>query len=138
MDSEGAIAWRHGELKGKDVWHVFMYPYKNKADFVTVIGRKPLNATIAKGPGSAYETIKLLYGKAPSRKVTGDIGFFDFSIEPKDGREVGIGFTPDPKMETTGDITIGRRVLPITERRPILAGRGKTPRITPKRPALRR
>ena len=102
------------------------------------MGRKPANATIVEGPGSAYQTIKLLYGKPPSKKVTGDIGFFDFSIEPKDGRKVGIGFTPDPKMETTGDITIGRRPLPITERRPILTGRGKFLRITPKTPRLRR
>jgi len=114
--SNGAITWRHGELRGKDVWHVFVHPYKSKADFVTVVGKKPRNATVVKGPGSAYQTIKLLYGKAPAKKVTGDIGFFDFSIEPIGMKKVGIGFTPDPKLQTTGDITIGRKTPPITER----------------------
>ena len=114
-----------------------MYPYLSEADYETVIGRKPPNSTIVKGPGSAYQTAKLLYGKPPSKKVTGDIGFFDFSLEPKNTDKIGIGFTPDPKMETTGDITIGRKTPPITERRAGL-GRGKSPRITPKTPRLRR
>jgi len=136
-DSEGAIAWRQGELGGKDVWHCIKYPYESEADYLTVLGRKPDNTTIVRGPGSAYQTIKLRYGKPPSKKVTGDIGFFDFSIEPKNTDKVGISFTPDPKMETTGDITIGRPSPPITERPPRLSRRGIL-RITPKRPPLRR
>jgi len=116
-----------------------MYPYKSEADYLTVLGRKPPNATIVKGPKSAYQTIKLLYGKAPASKVTGDIGFMDFFIEPKDGRKVGIGFKPDPKQLTTGDITIGipRVVPPITKRPPRLPGR-RAPRIMPKGLRLKR
>jgi len=114
-----------------------MHPYKSESDYVTVIGRKPPNSTIVKGPGSAYQTVKLIYGKPPAKRVTGDIGFFDFAITPTGERTIGLGFTPDPKMQTTGDITIGRRTPPITER-PIGLGRGKSPRITPPIPRLRR
>lgn len=135
--SKGALAWRHGELRGKDVWHVGMYPYTSEADYLVVVGRKPTGATIVKGPGSARQSIRLLYGKAPPKTVTGDLGFFDFAIEPTGVETVDIRFTPDPKLETTGDITIGRRTPPITERQTGL-GHGKSPRITPKTPRLRR
>lgn len=106
-----------------------MHPYQSERDYLTVIGSKPSNTTIVKGPGSAFQTIKLRFGEPPAKKVTGDIGFFDFFIEPKGGRKVGIGFKPDPKQETTGDITIGRRMPRISSR---------SPRITPKTPRLRR
>lgn len=144
-DSNGALAWRQGELNGKDVWHVLMHPYKSEDDYLSVIGKKPANATVVRGPRSAYQTVKLLYGDAPDRKVTGDIGFMDFALEPKGKKKIGIGFTPDPKMETTGDITIGQsRMSPITERPPRLQRRGRPLsgrgllRITPKRPRLGR
>jgi len=101
------------------------------------LGRKPTNATIAEGPGSAFQTIKLLHGKPPPKKVRADLGFFDVSIEPKSGKSVGLGFKPDPKGETRGDFSIGRGTTQITERQPRLTGR-KSPRITPKRPRLRR
>ena len=127
--STGAIAWRQGELKGKDIWHVIMHPYQSERDYITVIGAKPSNTTIVKGPGSAFQTIKLRFGEPPASKVTGDIGFFDFFIEPKGGNKVGIGFKPDPKQLTTGDITIGRRMPRIRKR---------SPRITPKTPRLKR
>jgi len=135
--STGAIAWRHGELHGKDVWHIGIYPYTSEEHYFTVVGRKPQNATIIKGPGSARQSIKLLYGVAPPKTVRGDVGFFDFIITPTGPKRVSIDFKPDPKMETTGDITIGRRTPPIMER-PVGLGRRKSPRITPKVPALRR
>ena len=121
-DSKGAIAWRHGELHGRDVFHVGVYPYTSEEHYLTVVGRKPAGATIIKGVGSARQSIRLLYGKSPPKTVTGDLGFFDFAIEPTGPKTVDIRFTPDPKMETTGDIRIGRRM----------------PRITPKTPRLRR
>jgi len=61
----------------------------------------------------------------------------DASLKPVGERKIGLGFKPDPKMQTTGDITLGRRTPPITER-PAGLGRGKPPRITPKTPRLRR
>ena len=127
--SSGAIAWRQGELHGKDIWHVIMHPYQSERDYLSVIGSKPSNTTIVKGPGSAFQTIKLRFGEPPASKVTGDIGFMDFFIEPKGGNKIGIGFKPDPKQITTGDITIGRRM-------PRLSARAK--RITPKTPRLKR
>lgn len=136
-DSSGAIAWRQGELKGKDIWQVGVYPYEHDENWTTVTGRKPQNATIVKGPKSAYQTIRLLYGKSPAKKVTGDMGIIDFYIEPKTSRKIGIGFSPDPKQETTGDITIGRGKPSITESRPRISGRSGI-RITPKKPRLRR
>jgi len=101
------------------------------------LGRKPSNTTIVTGPGSAAQTIKLRYGKAPAKPLTGDIGFFDFDISPMGQRKVRIGFTPDPKQLTTGDITIGRKQPPISDRKPRLSGRGNM-RITPKKPKLGR
>ena len=127
--STGAVAWRQGELRGKDIWHVIMHPYQSERDYLSVIGKKPSNTTVVKGPGSAFQTIKLRFGKPPVRKVTGDIGFMDFFIEPKGGNKIGIGFKPDPKLETTGDITIGRKIPRIS---------GRSPRITPRTPRLKR
>jgi hypothetical protein len=137
-DSKGGIAWRQGELQGKDVWHVLKYPYKSEADYLTVLGRKPSNTTLVKGPGSAAQTIKLRFGEAPDNTVSGDIGIMDFFIEPLGRKKVTISFKADPKQETTGDITIGSRKLPqISERPPRLSGR-RSIRITPKQPRLRR
>ena len=121
------------------MWHCIMYPYLSESDYLTVLGRKPSNCTIFKGPGSAKQTLKLRYGRAPAKAVTGDIGFFDFHIQPRGKKSISLEFSSDPKMQTTGDITIGisRKPPPITERSPMLTKRGKI-RITPKRPALRR
>lgn len=135
--SKGAIAWRHGELHGKDVFHVGLYPYTRQKDYLTVVGKKPEGATVVKGPGSARQSIKLLYGKSPPKTVKGDIGFFDFRITPTGPKLVDIDFVPDPKMQTTGDVRIGSPQPSITER-PAGLGRSKSPRITPKTPRLRR
>lgn len=135
--SKGALAWRHGELHGKDVFHVGIYPYTREENYFTVVGKKPAGAMIIKGPGSARQSIKLLYGKEPPRKVKGDIGFFDFHITPTGPRRVDIDFIPDPKMQTRSPIQLGKRLLPISER-PVGLGHGTSPRITPKIPRLRR
>jgi len=136
MAANGAIAWRHGELRGKDVYHVFKHPYKSDKDFITVVGKKPQNATLVKGPGSAYQSVKLLYGRAPSRQVTGDVGIFDFIITPKSAKRVGIMFKPDPKGKTTGDIQVGKGAFPLGDRG-VLPNKSKGLRITPKSPKLR-
>jgi hypothetical protein len=136
--ADGAITWRHGELRGKDVWQVGVFPYNRKENWLTVLGRKPANATLADGPGSAFQTIKLLHGKPPPRKVRADLGIFDVGLEARGRKGVDIRFKPDPKQETTGDFSIGRlKETQITERKPRLSGRGNM-RITPKRPKLRR
>jgi len=101
--STGLVAWRQGELRGKDIWHVLKYPYETEEDFVTLVGVQPPGAKIATGPASAYITAARLFGKAPSRTVKLDMGIQDISISPR----AKIVFTPDPQQLTKGDITIG-------------------------------
>lgn len=120
---------------GKPIYHVLMYPYLSERDYLTVVGKKPQGAAVARGKGSAFRTIRRLTGQAPGRIVKLDMGIQDVAIIPK-GRGVGIRFTPDQKQETTGDITIGKR-LPILDR-PTFRLSKKGPRITPKTPRLRR
>ena len=107
-----------------------MHPYTSRENFVTVVGRKPSGATKVTGPGSAYETVRLLHGLAPAKSVTGDIGFFDFRLEPKGARTIGLHFTPDPKMQTRGDITVGKSLpLPARQTQKEAKARKKMPRI---------
>lgn len=109
----GLVAWRQGELDGQDVWHVIKYPYKRKDDYLTLVGIKPPGATVVRGPESAYKTANLLYGKAPNKQVSVDMGIQDVSISTK-GR---VSFTPDPKQITTGDFAIGgnKNVFPLSK-----------------------
>jgi len=123
-------------LHGKDVWVVGLSPFDRSVYWFTVVGKKPAGATLFKGPKSAYETAKLIRGNPPAKKVTGDLGLMDVSVEPV-GEKVGLGFKPDPKQLTTGDFSTGKRLPPITERQ-VKLGRSKSPRITPKTPRLRR
>ncbi len=135
--SGGAIAWRQGMVGGKDRWDTIIHPYESNAEYVMVLGKKPDGATIvARGKGSAYATAQMLRGKPPTHRVTVDSGFQDIGIEPKGKRGIRLDYTPDPKMQTTGDITIGQRTSVISPRSPRLS-RG-TIRITPRMPRIRR
>jgi len=80
--ARGALTWRQGELKGKDVWHVILYPYDKKVYHTTILGKKPLGASVVKGPHSAYETAQLLTGRQPNKKVAIDMGITDIQIAP--------------------------------------------------------
>ena len=130
--AQGAVAFRMGEVgrKGskKDVWHVIMYPYQSQDDYLSVIGRTPRGAVVARGKGSAFRTAHKLFGKMPSRALRMDIGAMDATLTPA-AKHIGIRFRPDPGQITTGDITITKRTRPITT--------GRTPRITRKMPRLR-
>jgi len=117
----GAIAWRQGQVGGKDRWDVIVNPYQNNEQYVMVLGSKPKGAAIVvKGPKSAYATAQLLRGKAPKHKVHVDSGFQDVTITPAGDKKVNIRFSPDPKGLTQGYIKIG----------------DKNPRISPKMPRL--
>jgi len=86
-----------------------------------VLGKPPKGAVVfTKGPGSARATAQMLYGKPPRGTVNVDSGFQDVTITPS-GKKISLDFTPDPKLETTGHITIGRR----------------SPRISPPIPRLK-
>lgn len=108
---EGLIAWRQGEVGGRDVWHVIVYPYESAEDYTTLVGRAPQNSTLVRGAGSAYKTA-YTFGKQPSRELQIDMGAQDVKITPR-GK---VSFTPDPKGLTTGDFSIGLtrgRVFPL-------------------------
>ena len=130
--AKGAVAFRMGEVgkagKRRDVWHVIMYPYQSQDDYVSVVGKTPAGAVVARGKGSAYRTAHKLTGKMPGRSLMMDIGAMDATLAPG-AKQIGISFRPDPKLLTTGDITITKRTRPITGRR--------ATRITRKMPRLR-
>ena len=81
-----------------------------------VYGRPPRGATIVKrGPRSAYATAQMIYGKPPRKPFTVDSGITDVHISAR-GQRINAKWTPDPKMETTSDITIGEsKQKPISE-----------------------
>jgi len=107
--SGDAIAWRQGELNGKDVWHVIVTPFEQD-NYLTILGRKPGRATLVRGPYSAVKTAQLLYGKELSKPLTVDIGAFDAHLEPITGNKgVALSFKPDPHLSTTSDITISKK-----------------------------
>lgn len=123
----GAIAWRQGEVGGKDRWDVILHPYQKNQDFVMVLGAPPEGASIAeKGKGSAYGSAQVIRGKGPTRDVKVDSGFVDVTVSPSSGKgkKVRLKFTPDPEGKTTGDITIGgqltqSRGVRLTEKTPL-------------------
>ena len=130
-------------MHGKDRWDIIVNPYSKDEDYVMVLGAKPEGATIVqRGPKSAYATAQMLYGKPPSKSVHVDSGFEDIAIIPKGGKKIRVEYKPDPKLETKGDITIGRRNVIISEKPPSISGRRgrispRMPRITPRMPKLR-
>lgn len=119
IDADGAIAWRMGKIGGKDRWDVVIHPYQSNEDYVMVLGKAPEGATIVrKGKGSAYGTTQVIRGKAPKSDVDVDSGFVDITLTPVGKISVKMKVTPDPKLETRGDITIGRRMKRITPKIP--------------------
>ena len=128
-ESDGAIAWRMGEVGKRDRWDVVVNPYTSNEQYYMILGKQPEGATIVKrGEGSAYGTTQVIRGQAPRRTVSVDSGFVDITITPTGKRSVKMRVTPDPKMETKGDITIGNSKPRISRR---------MGRISPKMPKLR-
>jgi len=99
-----------GQLHDKDVWHVITDPYKSNKDHISVLGRKPAGATIVRGPESAYKTARVLYGKRPNKEIFIDLGVMDIRLSPISGKKgVKISFKADPKIKTTGDISLTKK-----------------------------
>ena len=127
-ESNGALAWRMGQIGGKDRWDTVINPYQSNAQYLMVLGSPPKGATIIKrGEGSARATAQMLRGQPPKKSFMVDSGFTDINVKPS-GRKIDVTFTPDPDDRTRGDITIGNVTPRISPR---------TPRITPKQPRLR-
>ena len=110
---QGAIAWRQGEvtLAGKrvPVWYVLNPPYKRSSDLIRMYS-PPKGAIVRKGPRSAYNTIQVLTGKAPSREIGIDMGIQDVFINRptrKPGKKGAIRFRRDSKQRTKLDISVG-------------------------------
>jgi hypothetical protein len=116
-EAGGAIAFRMGQLNKKDIWHVIVDPYTAKENYFVVVGRTPQNASIVRGPKSAYKTAQLLYGHNLDRSVRIDAGITDVRLDPIGGKRVRISFTGDPKLQTTGDFNISDRgrVFPLRQ-----------------------
>lgn len=124
-----------GKLRGKARWDVIVNPYTSNEHYYMVLGDPPEGATIAVGgPKSAYRTAQMLRGKPPSKEVKVDSGFQDITVTPE-GKKITLHFTPDPKLETKGDITIGQGIPRISTRTRLPVSRA--PRITPRMPRLR-
>ena len=101
-----------------------------------ILGKQPEGATVVqRGKGSAYGTTQVVRGESPKRDVKVDSGFVDVTISPTGKKSVKMKVTPDPKMETKGDITIGGRNPRISDRTGRISGR--VGRITPKVPKLK-
>lgn len=105
----GAIAWRMGELNGKDRYDVIVHPYTKRDNYYILLGKKPAGAVLVKGPQSARKTAKVLFGKTITRKIMIDNGIIDVNLEPLGKNGLKIGFTPDPKQLTTGDFSVTKK-----------------------------
>jgi len=82
--NKGAITWNQGELEGKRRWDVILFPYDQKNDHQIVWGKPPAGAKIVTGAGSAFNTAKVLYGRAPSQELSNisGMGAFRLTISP--------------------------------------------------------
>jgi hypothetical protein len=143
LEAGGAVAWRQGQVGGKDRWDVIINPYQDNSDYVMLLGRPPEGAvTFARGPKSAYKTAQQFRtGKPPTRKVLVDSGAMDIGLIPEGPHGVSLKFAPDPKGLTKGDITIGERSPRISQGFVPISRRARMPwrniRITPRTPRLR-
>lgn len=135
-NANGALAWRQGELRGKDIWNVIVNPYQSNEDYLQVIGKSPEGAALFRGKGSARKTARMIYGTPPKKDITVDSGFQDLEFH-HEGRNIKLDYKPDPQGLTRGDITIGgRNGAMISERQPRISGRRY--KITQPRPRIGR
>jgi len=111
--ADGAIGWRQGELHGKDRWDVITNIYKlGQEQYVIVMGDKPKGATMVKGPGSAFKTAQLLYGKKQLARtaVIDQPGLFTTRLDPLTGKRIRISFEHDANISKRGTVfPLGRR-----------------------------
>ncbi len=117
---DGALTWKQGKLNGKPMYKLWVYPYDPKDDMITV-DHIPKGAHLVNGRFSAYQTAKVLRGKAPAEAKTADIGAFLATVSPTDRtrRKIRLSFTPDPTNKGHRPI----RVIPATNLRSLQAGK---------------
>lgn len=119
LKARGAIAWRMGELKGRDVWDVVTAPYTYEENYVRVVGRKPTGAVIIKGPGSARKTARVLYGhRIKNPTVVNTPGLFAVRLIPISNRKgISISFIKDVELtKKIGSIGGRGNVFPLEKK----------------------
>ena len=116
--ARSAIAWRQGQLHGKDRWDVVTNPYTSKENYHVIMGRRPVGAKLVKGPRSAYASAQML-DNVPNdlkRRVTINTpGLFSVALSPTGTRKIGLEFHRDIDLGGKADVNItGKgRVFPL-------------------------
>lgn len=115
LASRGAIAWRQGELHGKDRWDVVTSPYTREEDYTIVLGRKPQGAMLIKGPKSAFRTAQTIYGQRLKRPtVVNQPGLFATTLTPSGSRRINLTFNKDINLtKKIGSLEGKGRVFPL-------------------------
>jgi len=113
--AKGAIAWRQGQLHGKDRWDVITSPYTKDENFIIILGRKPAGAILAKGPGSAKKTAQLIYGsRLKTATLVNQPGIFSTLLEPTGTKKIKLTFEKDVEItKKVGSLGTRGRVFPL-------------------------
>jgi hypothetical protein len=104
----GVFTWYQGERnvggEQRDIWYIIKSPYKSAED-AFVSDYPPKGATVVKGAGAAYLTIKQLVGRAPDEVIM-RMGAMDIDVTGKGDKINSIRFVPDPDQiyETQFDL----------------------------------
>jgi hypothetical protein len=101
--NRGALAWNQGALYGKRRWDIILYPYDEVSDHLIIFSNKPpAGAHVVTGAKSAFQTARVLYGKAPSKDLLiNDVGFEHLTISPTgQGGGISLHYTPITKRPT--------------------------------------
>jgi len=116
-ESGGAIAWRQGELHGKDRWDVIVSPYTKHENYKIVLGRQPVGARIVRGPGSARKTAQLLYGRNIQRETVFDQpGIFSTRLKPISKNSLSLEFERDSNISSRPEpVSKNRKVFPLAK-----------------------
>lgn len=107
-NSKSAIAWRQGQLHGKDRWDVVTNPYGQEQYFI-IMGRRPMGARVISGPGSAYKTAQIV-GDVPHDlrrpALIDQAGMFSTKLSPlgESSRDLRITFTRDIDIGGKGKV----------------------------------
>jgi len=113
--ARGAIAWRQGELHGKDRWDVVISPYTKEENYTIVLGRKPVGAILVKGPKSAQKTAQLIFGQRLKQStVVNQPGIFSTILEPTGTKKISLTFTRDIEItKKVGKLEEKGKVFPL-------------------------
>jgi hypothetical protein len=100
--NKGALTWNQGALFGKRRWDVILYPYTQPSDHVILFqNNPPKGAKVVSSGSSAFKTVKILYGKVPSKTLfINDVGFDQLTVSPQGNSGISLRHTPITKHST--------------------------------------